>query len=62
MPRGGTHNDESRSATVYCCNAKALYSGLFSDEILQKIRAGLKQAQSVAEAEALIRGYANFLA
>jgi len=29
-------------------------------EVLEKIRAGLKQAQSVAEAEALIRAHANF--
>ncbi len=29
-------------------------------ETLQKIRAGLKQAKSVAEAEALIRAHANF--
>jgi hypothetical protein len=29
-------------------------------EILRNIRAGLKQAQSLAEAEALIRAHANF--
>jgi hypothetical protein len=29
-------------------------------EALRKIRLGLKRAQSVAEAEALIRTYANF--